>query len=133
MWFQRSSCLISFSTYKDHGKEILNYCYKHDIDAFLTEDMQIISLLQIQKNLIPKNNSLNKMIVCSAQSFKLASYKSVTASKYDIQSILNFFNLDNRKCVYFSILLGTKLMPNQSFIPFYEKLISCQIFNIYKV
>jgi hypothetical protein len=132
--FHDSNSLISITTFKDHAKEILNYCLKHNIDALLTEDMQLISLLQIQKFIVPEENSLNKMIICSAQSFKITlKHRCLTSIKYDIESILSHFKFNDQKFIFLSLLLGTRLLPNQYFKPFYEKLIGYQIKNIFTV
>lgn len=125
---QKEKFLFSYYTHQDHKKEIIEYCAKFKCDCLLTNDFEIITLFVIL-NGRDKYPNLKDLNIYSAVDLKLSNSGLLTSKRINIEAILRNLNLSNEQFGWFSILLGTRWIPEQSLNTFHEKLANLKIEN----
>lgn len=121
----RQETVRTFSSLKNHQKELLQFCKNYNIKYLLTDDMELMTLLVVQEGYLEpeETNLLKDLEIFSAKSFKLSHSGELFARKLDLRKLMHLINFNEKQFGWFSMLCGlTRWLQPKFLLPLYNKI-----------
>ncbi|CAF0763518.1 unnamed protein product [Brachionus calyciflorus] len=114
--------VFCYSTYTDHNKDIVNYLIKNKCDCLLTDNLELIGLVMLNRR-FEKNENLKNLSLLSAKSVKLSTLLELTAYTYNFEDYLNMPNMNYEAFGWLMIIVSLSSLNFEALKSFFKRIL----------